>query len=245
MILAKRVWPSLEGERVFRITNGFRGRWESAENVIIAMVHNIKNFKTQPCYFAKYIFCNFVAVSIVLGQAAFYLYQFDWFNPEHGGYSFSDVYTWMYQDVLERDDPLIKYFPRKLSCTVFDYGPSGYSQSKEYICYSSFNADFECVHVVAFLLLLVLVAAILLNLVYTFLCICFISASQRSRIVQNVRDRSRNIQTALNSLSDSQRFFFLLVCNNVGTDVEVALLEQMAADTPGTEEEEASKENIV
>jgi hypothetical protein len=43
-------------------------------------------------------------------------------------------------------------------------------------------------------------------------------------------------------LNDSQRFFFLLVCNNVGRDVEVALLEQMAADT-GTEEE-ASKENI-
>jgi len=77
----------------------------------------------------------------------------------------------------------------------------------------------EFIHVAAFFLMPVLVVAIILNMIYTILCVVCLTTT----CCQNTRFR-----TAADPLNTDQRFLLLLVCKNVGYDVQTLLLQKLS-----------------
>jgi hypothetical protein len=77
----------------------------------------------------------------------------------------------------------------------------------------------EFIHVAALFLMPVLVFAIILNMIYTILCVVYLTTT----CCQNTRSR-----TAAEPLNNDQRFILLLVCKNVGYDVQTLLLQKLS-----------------
>jgi hypothetical protein len=65
----------------------------------------------------------------------------------------------------------------------------------------------------------VLVAAIILNIIYTILCVVCLTTT----CCKNTRFRM-----AADPLNNDQRFIFLLVCKNVGYDEQTLLLQKLS-----------------
>jgi hypothetical protein len=81
------------------------------------------------------------------------------------------VIRWKNADNSYRDYPLIQLFPQNMGCDKEYYGPLGTSKFKEFKCESPYNDANEFIHVGAFYLMPNLVVAIILNMIYTILCV--------------------------------------------------------------------------
>ncbi len=77
----------------------------------------------------------------------------------------------------------------------------------------------EFIHVAALFLMPVLVFAIILNMIYTILCVVCLTTT----CCQNT-----GFRTAADPLNNDQRFLLLLVCKNVGYNVQTLLLQKLS-----------------
>jgi hypothetical protein len=77
----------------------------------------------------------------------------------------------------------------------------------------------EFIHVAALFLMPVLVFAFILNMIYTILCVVCLTTT----CCQNTHFRM-----AADPLNNDQRFLLLLVCKNVGYDVQTLLLQKLS-----------------
>ncbi len=132
---------------------------------------------------------------------------------------FIHVIRWTKADNSYRDDPLIRLFPQNMGCDMEYYGPSGTREFKKFKCESPCNNANEFIHVAAFFLMPVLVVAIILNMIYTILCVVCLTTT----CCKNTRFRM-----AGHPLNNDQRFIFLLVCKNVGYNVQTMLLQKLS-----------------
>jgi hypothetical protein len=66
----------------------------------------------------------------------------------------------------------------------------------------------------------VLVVAIILNMIYTILCVVCLTTTCCP---------NTHFRTAADPLNNDQRFILLLVCKNVGYDVQTLLLQKLSA----------------
>jgi len=228
MMICIHSWTLMEGNHVMYITDGCRGEMldtdtEKRDAIIADMILYLETFKKRKNYLGKYCFSHLIIIVTLLAIAAFYLYLFDWFvDPNEGGkYSPLQLIYWNKEDNTYRDDPLIKMFPRSMGCDIEFYGPSGSKQFKEFKCNSPYNDANEAIHVGAVLMFPVLAVAVFLNMIYTILCVTCLTTT----CFENTR-----FKKAANPLNLNQRFLFLLVCKNVGYDVQTELLLKMNTD---------------
>jgi len=239
-------WTMMEGNHVMYITDGCRGEMldtdtEKREAIISDMILYMNNFHKRKNYLGRYILCNIFTLTVLIGITAFYMYLFEWFFDanEGGGYSPLQLIRWTKADNSYRDDPLIRLFPRNMGCDMEYYGPSGTREFKEFKCESPYNNANEFINVAALFLMPVLVFAIILNMIYTILCVVCLTTT----CCQNTRFR-----TAADPLNNDQRFLLLLVCKNVGYDVQTLLLQKlstiMTQKTKKTKSTEAATDNL-
>jgi hypothetical protein len=169
-----------------------------------------------------------------VGQACFYLYQFDWFtgSSENRGFSPFDVYNWTMQNDKDRVDPLIQYFPCSMGCDIELYGPSGTVQFQDFLCTSTYNIANERIHIVAFILMTILALSICLNFLYTWGVMGFLLSN-------HFNDKKH--YNVMCSMTDSQKLFLLLISKNVGADIWQALLDQLAASNSNNKKKRGPK----
>ena len=222
ILIGKYIWPILEGSHVERVTSGLRGETISKEEIVVAAsdLNGFKNRKTF--YFSKYLISNFLTIAVVAGQIAMHLYLFGCFSDSNNsGFSLGKLIKWVREDVDTRDDQLIKLFPRRISCDVKQYGPTGSMNSREFVCYSSYNGDNEFVHFFSFFFLLCHFAALVLNTLYTVV-------SVNRLIVVRLFVEEETLERSVAGIDASQKLLLILVRKNVGPRVTNAILLEMA-----------------
>ncbi len=161
--LPHHVWKTLEDRKLDKITNGLRGRTlsldERKDQCEVLVKYIRETFHMHNFYAFKYFICDLLNFVNVIGQM--YL-----INTFLGGVFMAygtEVLYWSDTDPEERNDPMVRVFPRVTKCTFHKYGPSGTIERHDTMCILALNIINEKIFVFLWFWLALLAVATLVH----------------------------------------------------------------------------------
>jgi hypothetical protein len=206
LMACKHLWMNLENGRAHLITAHCRDidALDPQKNDLPQRIlHEILSPNFDNMYFIKYIFCNIVTASVLLGVSYLFGIYLNYFiEPFHP----AEPFKWHLTETLKRNDAMIKIFPQVIQVPFYMFGPSGSAVKQLITCVVPINRYLELLVPNLFFFMVFLFILQILNLCY----ICY-AVHLFEKSYTNIHP---NIQK-LSTWSKSQKLVSLIVLKTV------------------------------
>lgn len=190
--MPRLLWKTAEGGTMKLLTNGlvdlesFMNKGARQDGVeLISKYFNLRHTK-RGTYFIKFVTCEILNFVNVVGQI--------FFTDMFLGYQFQqygrDVLSITEGDIMTRNDPMNRVFPKVTKCIFQKYGPSGSLQKHDALCVLSLNIINEKIYIFLYFWFVFLAAVSGIWLLYRLLTI--FSHEMRVNVIHARSDRQVN-----------------------------------------------------
>ncbi len=185
----------------------------------------INHMHNQNAYAARFFFCEFLNLVIVIGQIYLMNLFLSGFFIQYG----FEVITMADKDPEDRFDPMARLFPKLTGCTFNKFGPSGTLEQLNGLCVLSLNVLNEKIYVFLWFWFCLLAVTTILALLYR------ITTLLGGRVREHLlRSQARlapltDVQTVARNCRIGDWFVLQLLASNIESIVFNELISDLAA----------------
>lgn len=165
------LWKSWEGGKIHALMMdldiGICSEVEKKQKKKLMIDYLWENLRFHNWWAYRYYLCEFLALINVIGQMFLMNRFFDGAFLTFG----IEVIQFLDSDEEDREDPMIRIFPRMTKCTFFKYGASGEVERHDAICILPLNVVNEKIYVFLWFWFIILSILTLVTIVYRIIII--------------------------------------------------------------------------
>ncbi|GLV41268.1 shaking B [Carabus blaptoides fortunei] len=165
------LWKSWEGGKIHALMMdldiGICSEVEKKQKKKLMIDYLWENLRFHNWWAYRYYLCEFLALINVIGQMFLMNRFFDGAFLTFG----IEVIQFLDSDEEDREDPMIRIFPRMTKCTFFKYGASGEVERHDAICILPLNVVNEKIYVFLWFWFIILSCLTLVTIVYRIIII--------------------------------------------------------------------------
>jgi len=243
--IPRLLWKTAEGGTLKLLTNGlvelgsFMDKGSRRDGVeLISKYFNVRH-KRGP-YFIQFVTCEILNFANVIGQI--------FFTDMFLGYQFQqygrDIFSISEGDIMTRNDPMNRVFPKVAKCIFQKYGPSGSLTKHDALCVLSLNIINEKIYIFLYFWFVFLAAVSGIWMIYRVLTI--VSHDMRVNVIHARSDRQVDKGLISDCLTKSEHYlerlgdFLLLyqITKNVNPIIVKDIFDEIAPKKYRANEEE-------
>lgn len=228
--IPRYLWKMWEGQKlrslVLNLNNPILNDTKREEELLLLVEYLKRNYGNHNTYMYYFTFCE----ALNFFNVCFQMYLVDAFL----GGTFStyglDVLRYSEMDQDDRNDPMIRVFPRMTKCTFHRYGSSGDVQRHDALCILPLNIINEKIYIFLwfwFVFLALLTGGLLIYRI----CVLNSSSFRDKVLAQRARLSDREeIVTVLNNGDIGDWFLLYMLCKNMDPLHYRELIEKLSSD---------------